>query len=426
MKTPKTFVSETLQEILSLRTPFVTHDRLMFIPHQGMARNDRYNLMNWRSDNALTLAQYILSHDLQKDKILTIAVSVNDNLDTLNNYVATTYPGRKVEFVRFLGNISTSERWHFYRLLTESSHVFTSITYPLRPFSRRKSVTYVDLGYFPMPFKNDIFAKSDPLYMGLDRFNDKDLDYYICNSELAIRLIMPSMNVDYGHYLNLGNCRNDYLLSDEYPSTVRKVLEQSVDYPVKKIVLYTPTHRDYEEGQKEASRELLGYDMDLKRFGDRLKENGILIVCKLHPKQNIAAIKRSLPPSITIHQATEKYGLSELMKASDALLTDYTSGYYDYLLLDKPVIFNFHDVELYKSTRGFTFTPIESICAGEIVKDATGLEKALSCLDENADKFGAMRHFVKNLVYSYSDTGSTERIYNRFLSSDASCNYVTK
>ena len=104
MKTPKTFVSETLQEILSLRTPFVTHNRLMFIPHQGMARNDRYNLMNWRSDNALTLAQYILSHDLQKDKILTIAVSVNDNLDTLNSYVATTYPGRNVEFVRFLGN----------------------------------------------------------------------------------------------------------------------------------------------------------------------------------------------------------------------------------------------------------------------------------------------------------------------------------
>jgi len=103
MKTPKTFVSETLQEILSLRTPFVTHNRLMFIPHQGMARNDRYNLMNWRSDNALTLAQYILSHDLQKDKILTIAVSANDNLDTLNNYVATTYPGRKVEFVKFFG-----------------------------------------------------------------------------------------------------------------------------------------------------------------------------------------------------------------------------------------------------------------------------------------------------------------------------------
>lgn len=417
MKSPKTMFSKALRYGLAMRTALVTHDRLMFVPHNGMVENDRYSLVNWRSDNALTLARYILDNGLRKDKIITIAVSTKDDIEKLNEFTSKNYPGRRIEFVRFIGDISSADRWHFYKLLTECSHVFSSITYPLRQFSRKKSVTYVDLGYFPMPFKNDIFSKNDPLYMGLDSYNDKDIDYYVCNSELAIRLIMPSMCLDYGRYLNLGNCRNDYLLSDEYPDEVRKSLEARVSYDVRKVVLYTPTHRDYEQKKStEASRQLLGYDMNLVEFGARLRADGILMVCKLHPKQNRAVIERSLPPEIIIHEANDNYGLSELMKASDALLTDYTSGYYDYLLLDKPVIFNFYDVDLYRNTRGFTFTPIESVCAGEIVNNSSALETALSNIDANDAEYAAKRRFVRDLVYTYIDTKSTQRIYNRFLS----------
>lgn len=417
MKNPKELIKYTLQKILAQKSRYTAHKRLLFIPHHGMAVNDRYNLINWRSDNALILARYILDNDKCKGKIITIAITSDDDINRLNEYAKSHYPGREIEFVKFLGDITKKERWSFYKILTECSHVFSSITYRLRPFSECKEITYVDLGYFPMPFKNDIFAKNDPLYMGLDSFDEKDLDYYICNSELAIRLIMPSMSLDYDRYLNLGNCRNDYLISDEYPTDVRKELEAKVSYPIKDIILYTPTHRDYEQSlTSAASRQLLGYEMDLGLFGKRLKDNGILIVCKLHPKQNRTVIEQSLPESIIIHEANSRYGLSELMKASDALLTDYTSGYYDYLLLDRPVIFNFYDIDRYKHSRGFTFTPIESICAGEIVKDAAGLENALMSLDENTAKYKEKRRFVKDLVFTYSDTKSTYRIFERFLS----------
>ncbi|MDE6191898.1 MAG: CDP-glycerol glycerophosphotransferase family protein [Muribaculum sp.] len=417
MKNPKEIIKDIAQSVLSIRSSLVAHDRLMFIPHHGMAANDRYSLINWRSDNALTLANYILENGKCKDKTVTIAITSEDDIASLEQYARRKFPDRKVDFVRYLGDITKKERWTFYSILTECSHVFSSITYRLRPFSKSKATTYVDLGYFPMPFKNDIFSRSDKLYMGLDLFDERDMDYYICNSELAIRLIMPSMSLDYGRYLNLGNCRNDYLISEEYPSDLRSEIEAKVDYPVKKIVLYTPTHRDYEQSlSQEASRQLLGYDMDLVALGRRLKDNGILILCKLHPKQNRAVIKKVLPESIMIHEANDRYGLSELMKVSDALLTDYTSGYYDYLLLDKPVIFNFYDVDRYKDSRGFTFTPIESVCAGDIVKDSAGLEEALMSLDENYSKHKEMRQFVRNLVFSYNDTKSTQRIFNRFLS----------
>lgn len=48
------------------------------------------------------------------------------------------------------------------------------------------------------------------------------------------------------------------------------------------------------------------------------------------------------------------------MAVSDVLITDYTSAYFDFLLLDKPVVFNFYDFEEYSETRGFSFTPIKT------------------------------------------------------------------
>lgn len=412
----KKAVGKIAQNLLVRRSARTPKKRLMFLPHYWMALNDKYSIMNWRSDNALTLAHFILDHDLHADKIITIGISSGDDVKELQRYVKSRFPRRKVEFVRFFVGLTASQKWTFYKMLTECSHVFTSITYPLRPFSESHAVTFVDLGYFPMPFKNDLFTKNDPLYMALDRYNEKDMDYYVCNSELAARLILPTMGLSYDRYLNLGNCRNDYLLSDEYPSDVRARLTASAGYEVKRIVLYTPTHRDYESDlSNQAARQLLGYDMDLRQFGRILEDNGVMVVCKLHPKQNRDVIKRELPRSIAIHEPAAAYGLSELMKASDALLTDYTSGYFDYLLLDKPVVFNFYDVDRYKNSRGFTFTPIESICAGEIVKDASSMAEALLRLDENKRDYAPMRKFVRDLCFTYLDTGSTLRIYRRFL-----------
>ncbi|MCS2279479.1 CDP-glycerol glycerophosphotransferase family protein [Bacteroides thetaiotaomicron] len=41
------------------------------------------------------------------------------------------------------------------------------------------------------------------------------------------------------------------------------------------------------------------------------------------------------------------------------MITDYTSTYFDFLLVNKPVIFNFYDIEEYRRVRGFSFEPIE-------------------------------------------------------------------
>lgn len=389
-------------------------DRILFIPHPSMSKDDGYNITNYRSDNALYLANYILSNNLVTDKSIVIAISNSDNLEDLKSYVNAKFPNVKVEFILNFIEGTKRQNISFYINLMKSSVVFTSITYRLRPFSLSKRTKYIDLGYFPAPFKNDIIPPDSQFYMKVDNYDKRDVDYYVCNSELASRLISTSLSLDHSQYINLGNCRNDYLSSNEYNSEIRNSILSKVSYDVEKIILYTPTHRDYEQYSDDTSiRSVLGYEINPIELNDYLKEHKILIIAKIHSKQNKKAINRELPESILIHE-DKSYGLSELMKISDCLLTDYTSTYFDYLLLDKPVIFNFYDIDYYQSTRGFTYDPVESICAGPVVYRLDELLDAFNNIENNKIKYKEKRKIIRDLFFKYQDGNSTKRIFDKF------------
>ncbi len=391
---------------------------VFFMPHEGMLFNDMYDLFNFRSDNALSFAHYLLENKLLEESPFIFLVPNYESLNRLIHLTKQKYPQKEFRFVL---PVSVAKEQHcktmlnmmvsFVRQICASKYIFTSCTYNLKPYVSNQIV--VDLNYFTVPFKNDIYTPSHPLYMELDR-RGHEYYGYVCTSELSIRVIMPTMTLPYSKFYLLGMCRNDYMTSKSDFKFIRNIIISQIDYLVKKIVLYTPTHRDYEKKEKDLSRFLLGFSADLKDLDSFLRREGILILCKLHPKQNKEIIDMSLPSSIMIHKPNHEYGLTELMQISDGLITDYTSGYFDYLLLDKPIIFNFYDVDIYKSTRGFTYNPIESITAGEIVKDVDSFKRALLLLDDNAESFKEKRRFVRDLFFTYQDDKNCERVYNCF------------
>ena len=299
-----------------------------------------------------------------------------------------------------------------YKLISDASHIFTSVTFSFNHLISNQIV--VDLGYYPVPVKNTLLSQNDKYYLGLDK-KGAEYSYFLTCSELTTRLFLPTMSIPYNKYLSLGMCRNDNLSSDNQFPEIRNHLVSMVDYDVKKILLYVPTHRDYEKKGTNNKRSLLGFECDINEMGKYLKENGFLLVCKLHPKQNRKVIQQgNLPESVILHKGNHQYGLTELMKISDALVTDYTSAYIDYLLLDKPVIFNLYDLEEYVGTRGLTFMPYKSVLAGDVVNDAATFMKAVNDIDRNYSVYHEKRKFLRDLFFAYSDTDNCKRVYSFF------------
>lgn len=395
---------------------YAEKDTIMFVPHSGMCRIDLYDIINYKSDSALSFLRYILDKNLQEDKKLLVACRDDADLSVYQSFIHDNYPNRIVSFTPIFANKQYSKKEKFKRHvqycknITKCSHVFTSIT---QDFSGLVSnQVLVDLNYFTCAMKNDILDPDSPYYMGVENIGH-EYKYIVGTSEFAIRLIMPEMSLPYKRYVNLGLCRNDNVLNGDKCVWLRKEIQDKVSYTIKKIVLYTPTHRDYESKLSEKyKRSVLGFNFDSNSFGNFLKNEGIVFICKLHPKQNALVIESELPEGLILHKPDYRYGLTELMQVSDALVTDYTSVYFDYLLLDKPIIFNFYDLEIYKRERGVPCDPLSAISAGEIVKNEEQMKRALCNLDRNAEEYRQMRSFVRNLFFTNQDANSCQRVYN--------------
>lgn len=102
--------------------------------------------------------------------------------------------------------------------------------------------------------------------------------------------------------------------------------------------------------------------------------------------------------------------LYELLGASDALITDFSSVYFDYLLLDKPIGFATDDLKDYKNNRGYTVEDPLSIMPGEKIQNIDEFKSFLTNVSIEHDSFQEERFRVNNLVNSFKEGNACQRI----------------
>ena len=107
--------------------------------------------------------------------------------------------------------------------------------------------------------------------------------------------------------------------------------------------------------------------------------------------------------------------LYEIVGKSDALITDYSSISFDYLLVNKPICYVLDDLSLYKSERGFVWPDILQIMPGYHVYEKTGFYKFLIDINLNKDIYAQQREEIKHYVYNNCDDKSCERFEEYFL-----------
>lgn len=387
-----------------------TKNIILFIPHRGFYVNDYASTRNYRSDNTLTFLHYILENGLYSDyKLIVASTETNGRLIEEQDFISVNYPHRNILVFDFfdLGNgESILKKIRRKILILSSEVVISSEPHYISLRNRRQKI--ICASYYPAPFKNDFIPKESPYFMNY-AYECSFFDYFISNSKLASHLDSSSTSISFDKYINIGQCRLDNF-TDKCISICEN-FSTLVDYPIKRIVLYTPTHRDYETGI-DVSRSILGFKYDKEKLENFLRSNNTIIICKLHPKQNRRVVDSELPYGIINFRGNQNYGLTELMICSDLLITDYTSGYYEYLLLDKPVLFNFYDYDEYESSRGFTIDPIRTLCAGDIIYNEDSFyQKLTTCLSNNGDNYKLKRNYIRDLLFTYQDGKACERLY---------------
>lgn len=206
--------------------------------------------------------------------------------------------------------------------------------------------------------------------------------------------------------------------SDGKEKLVRMFGEEIGQYD--KLIFFAPSYRanmSCHAGKIFSDNIFRLDDYEDSKLDEFLKKNNAAIVYKLHPIEQTAFSGRIFSMSGRCFELTDEMLFNqdirydELLNAFDVMVSDYSSIVYDYLLLDRPVVYLLPDFDEYKNKKGFVFSNIDAFMPGEKAYTFEELMPALSRAFENPDAYKAARENVILNRFDYTDGKSTQRCF---------------
>ena len=181
---------------------------------------------------------------------------------------------------------------------------------------------------------------------------------------------------------------------------IRKAKELKQDQY--KIILYAPTFRDTGLGDDFMDKEAL----NIKELDDFAVNNKILFIFKIHPWRKLTVDFTSLKNLIKYKDVGDVYPLLPL---TDLLITDYSSIFFDYLYLNKPIIFFPYDYDKYiREDRSLKYD-YNWVTPGPKCFHQKDLQLCIQkCLFDNEDDYKHKRKSIFDMSFSHK-TGSASK-----------------
>ena len=202
-----------------------------------------------------------------------------------------------------------------------------------------------------------------------------------------------------GKMLETGYPRNDFLFSGSDPETADNIKE-ALGLPTdKKIILYAPTWRD--DSFHARGRYKFDLQFDTERMQRELGDDHIIIL-RMH---YLVSENLDIKQYNGFLYDFSKYGdIRDLYVISDMLVTDYSSVFFDYANLHRPMIFYTYDIDQYRDRlRGFYFD-FERLAPGPLVRTTDALIDAIK--NPDSAKFGTAEFRER---FSYLEDGASSQ-----------------
>ncbi|WP_204174296.1 MULTISPECIES: CDP-glycerol:glycerophosphate glycerophosphotransferase [unclassified Staphylococcus] len=179
-------------------------------------------------------------------------------------------------------------------------------------------------------------------------YQSRNWDYLIAANEYSEHIFERAFMYPKSNILTYGYPRNDILST--YNSQYKNILKEKLNIPLdKKVILYAPTWRDDE--YHAAGQYKFKLQLDLEKMQNILGDDYV-IVLRMH---YFISDKIDLSCFKGFAFDFSKYNdINDLYIISDLLITDYSSVFFDYANLKKPILFYTYDLNKYKDElRGF-------------------------------------------------------------------------
>lgn len=225
--------------------------------------------------------------------------------------------------------------------------------------------------------KNVKSLTEDEKWTEYAQLNSKNVDCWVSNSKFETEIYKEAF-WDVKNIQEYGHPRNDIFFKSEEEKEIikNKVHSELGISPDKKFLLYVPTFRD--------GHDLSCYELDIENLKNSLHQKfggDWVIVSRMHPHFKRRNLEK-LNFVGNVVEANNYPDIQELLLAADAVITDYSSCIFDFMLGRKPAFIFATDIKDYNTERGFYY-PLETTPFPIAVNNAELCENILNFNNEN-------------------------------------------
>ncbi len=308
----------------------------------------------------------------QKLLVFTSFPDYTDNAYAIYKYLIEVYPN-KYKYVWLLDDknyssigpnmvyrFSLKGIWFYYR----ARFVFCThgVNAALKLHQKNKIVNL----WHGMPLKT--IGSLDPTCGG---YNPTSADYLVSTSAFFQDIMARAFNnMDISRVPILGQPRNDMLFESSPFFSEYKIDKDNYS----QIGIWLPTFRSSIIGDVRVDGRYqdgaISYltEADLDNLNSTLVKHNTLLLVKLHPMDILQTyIFKSYSNILIIKQKDFRVHLYPLLGNCDFLLTDYSSVWLDYEILNKPIGFVMNDINEYANSRGLLIDNLTEYLPGPIL-----------------------------------------------------------
>ena len=225
--------------------------------------------------------------------------------------------------------------------------------------------------------------------------------YFLSPSKFASEKFISAWNLKEIGKENIivekGYPRNDFLFNytEEDVKNIKKKL--GIEQDTRKIILYAPTYRSnqHEAGVGYTYKEEVDFESLKEKFGDKY-----IILFRAH--YFIANAFDFEKYKNFVYDVSKIDDINELYIIADLLITDYSSVFFDYANLKRPMIFYMYDLEHYRDKSNGFYIDLSEL-PGAITETQQELENEIQNIDKNFKYDEKYKRF--NEKYNYLDDG---------------------
>lgn len=283
------------------------------------------------------------------------------------------------------------------RLIAQSDYIFIDDYCPVFNFvvppkgSVLTQIWHAGVGFKSVGYARfGITASPDPYNSGHRRYT-----YALVGNKYLRDIYSEVFGIEKEALLATGMPRLDYFLDEEGIEAARAELIEKYPWINEgRVITFAPTFRG--SGQRSAYYPYQTF-LDMERLFKMCEETNSYFVFEMHH------FIKQLPEIPEEYQSRlidlSDESLDKLYHVTDVLVTDYSSCFYDFLLLEKPVVFYTPDRIEYSVTRGVQ-RPVDQMAPGKVcdtfdqfistleTRDYADVAPDPSCIDRALERSG--------------------------------------